>query len=102
MPYKIPTTTQPEAGYYHVRLIEIDNLSKSMRWLFDELGVDTDRILRERFDDTTLTLEQALADEDPRVLELASRIYQDIRALSLIMTERKAAASAQPEETRND
>lgn len=91
---KILTTKQPEAGYYHVSRIEIDNHSLSIRWLFDERGVDTDEVLRRNFTDTTMTYDGAIADEDPRVVELAQRIYSDLRELSLIVTARKAEESS--------
>ena len=92
IPYRtINTTTYPHAG-----LLEVDNVNHRLRLLIDERAVADDAMIRERFADTSISFEDALAD--PEVSADAQAVYTALRNLSLILLNRWRVAQETPNE----
>lgn len=96
MPDKIPLRTLNQQTYPHAGRLEIDNITGHLRLILDERGMDDDAMVRERFADTGISFQDAVAD--PELGDAAQRVYADLRAISLTLLQRWRAAQPAPTE----
>ena len=90
---EIYTKTYPWASY-----IGIDNHTKALQAVIDELDQATDEVIRARYADRHITMDAAL--QDPRIAEDAQIVYAAIRRITLVLLQDHAdevRAQEQPE-----
>ena len=83
MPDKIKLRTLSTDTYPWCCYIGIDNHSKSLQAVIDERDQSTDEVIRARYDDRHVTMQEAL--QDPRLAEDAQLAYAALRRISLVL-----------------
>jgi hypothetical protein len=93
----IKTTKKAQETYYHAGTLTINNRpgQEGLDIYYDERGVDDDELIAHNFDKVSINFAQALAD--PELVEQVGVVYHALRAITLKLTERRAAEVAQPE-----
>lgn len=68
--------------YPHACVLEVDNINHSLRIVLDELDQSDDSMIRPRFDDISISMEDAAAD--PRIAADAQAVYAALRRITLV------------------
>ena len=95
MPDKITLRTINTSTYPHAGMLEIDNITHGLRIIMDERDSADDSMIKERFDDISTSMEEALADE--RVADDAQIIYDALRRFTLVKLQDYVDAKNQPQ-----
>ena len=82
MSEKITLRTINTSTYPHAGKLEIDNITHGLRIIMDERDSADDSMIKERFDDISISMEEALADE--RVAKDAQVVYDALRRIALV------------------
>ena len=83
MPEKIKLRTLSTDTYPWCCYIGIDNHTKSLQVVIDEIEWDTDKPIRARYADRHVSMAEAL--KDPRLAEDAQLAYDALRRVSLVL-----------------
>ena len=95
MPDKITLRTINTSTYPHAGVLEIDNITHGLRIIMDERDAADDSMIKERFDDISISMEEALADE--RITDDAQAVYAALRRIALVKIQDYVDAKNQPQ-----
>lgn len=83
MPDKIKLRTLSTDTYPWCCYIGINNHTKALQAVIDEIEWDTDKPIRERYADRHVSMQEAL--KDPRIAEDAQIAYDALRRVTLVL-----------------
>ena len=102
MPDKITLRTIHTDTYPWACELSINNRTKSLRIVIDELDQATDEPIRPRYDAVEISLVDAMGD--PRIANAAQAVYTQLRRIALVMLQdhvdkRNAKKPVDPDES---